>query len=149
MNGELQPNETQTVTRRQCVATSRNGLRCNRYPIPFGSVCSQHGGKSDSVINAARLRMVFLLEPALERLHQIVMRGDDPSAVRACIALLDRVGLGPSSSTHADVDVRVNIETMSTDDILTRIELLKTGFAAVKARQVLIDVAPPSEDPDD
>ncbi len=50
--------QTAAVPRR-CTATSRSGEQCKRRPIPGGTVCSMHGGKSPAVQRKAAERLAM------------------------------------------------------------------------------------------
>lgn len=101
-------------TRRRCVATSKNSReRCRRAPIPGGAVCAVHGGKVPAVQQAARERLLMLVEPAVEVLFRATRqappcehcgRSDadrDPTAVRAAGMILDRTGFHPTMALQA------------------------------------------------
>ena len=106
--------ETLGDTRGQCTATSKqSGERCRRAPIPGGSVCVMHGGGIPAVREAARERLLMLVEPAMEVLYratrqappcEVCGRSDadrDPTAVRAAGMILDRTGFGPKVTIEA------------------------------------------------
>jgi hypothetical protein len=99
-------------TRRQCTATSKTtGERCGRAPILGGFVCINHGGGQQATIQAARRRMLALVDPAMDVLQRVMTsnppcpacgRSDEAAVqVRAAQIVLDRTGF------HASVDVNV------------------------------------------
>lgn len=88
----------QVTPRAQCVAKSKqSGQRCKRAPIPGGTVCVMHGGKSPAVAASARARLAAEVLPSLTTLATIRDKksADDADRIRASVALLDRAGFGP------------------------------------------------------
>lgn len=78
---------------RQCTAHNRQGKRCLRSPVSGASVCFLHGGASPTTRATAKMRLMCLVEPALETLLDAMEQRDHwPSAVRAAETLLDRAG---------------------------------------------------------
>lgn len=109
MNDLLSPHARSVLLGdRQCTATARNGERCRRAPIPGGTVCVLHGGRTPLAQQAATEFMASLREPALGVLYRATRnappcehcgRSDadrDPVALKAAIAILDRTGFHPS-----------------------------------------------------
>jgi hypothetical protein len=98
------------LNKRQCTATSVSGERCKNVPIPGGFVCRLHGGGVPATRDAARRRLLCLIDPAIDALTralesappcQVCGRSDadrDPTVVRAAQLILDRVGFGPQAS---------------------------------------------------
>jgi hypothetical protein len=82
------------VARPKCRATNRAGNPCGRYPIPGGMVCAMHGGKSPAVRDKARLRLISMIDPALQVLSDIMSDKDAAHAdkLRAANSVLDRAG---------------------------------------------------------
>jgi hypothetical protein len=66
-------------------------------------VCNLHGGKSPAVQAAARRRLLEAADPAAARLVELLESDDESVALRAAQAILDRAGMGPSS-TQVQVD---------------------------------------------
>ena len=105
---------------RRCRAhSSRTGLPCRKTPIAGGVVCRSHGGAAPQVREAAAARLVALQSPAVNALEEALQseqrtldrRGnvqtlgpDTAGRTRAAIAILDRTGLGPSSTTNVSVE---------------------------------------------
>ena len=95
---------------RQCTATNRDGIRCQKPAMLFQRVCANHGGKSPLALKAAAGRKLALVEPAIDVLWRAVRstpkcevcgRSDadrDPVALRAAQVILDRTGHGPSAT---------------------------------------------------
>jgi hypothetical protein len=107
------PREHLHDTKRQCTATSKtSGERCRRPPIPGGFVCAFHGGKSPLAVQAARERLLAMVDPAIDALMRILKqsppcdvcgRADadrDPVVLRAAQVVLDRAGHHPTLSVQ-------------------------------------------------
>jgi hypothetical protein len=138
---------------RQCTATSKGtGERCARAPIPGGSVCASHGGKAPMTIAAAKERLLFMVEPAMEALHRILLRNppcevcgrsdDDknPVVVRAAQIVLDRCGFGP----HATITLEPApspYSNLSNDQMIEHLEKLLAVARRTRDSQQLIERA--------
>jgi hypothetical protein len=95
-------------TNRQCIATNRLGNRCRRAPLLGATVCNLHGGNAPMAREAARRRLMELVEPAIGGLLRVLSapstcaacgRSDDMGTiVAAAKVVLDRTGHGPHSS---------------------------------------------------
>jgi hypothetical protein len=81
--------------RRQCTAKSKqSGQRCKRAPIPGGTVCHNHGGGAPQVQRTARERLALLVNPAIDRLGQLLGEQDHKQvALAAARDILDRNSL--------------------------------------------------------
>jgi hypothetical protein len=104
---------------RRCTAhSSRTSDRCKKASILGGSVCRTHGGSAPQVKRRAEERLRELQFPALSSLadaivadaHQLDRRGgiitlgpDHAVRLRAATVVLDRTGLGPSSTSNVNV----------------------------------------------
>jgi hypothetical protein len=103
----------------KCAAhSSRTGDPCRKWPISGSNVCSTHGGSAPQVKRRAEERLRELQFPAVSSIadaivadtHQLDRRGgiiklgpDHAVRLRAALAVLDRTGLGPSSSANVTV----------------------------------------------
>jgi len=120
---------------RQCSGTNRSGNQCKRPPVPGGRVCQIHGGATPIAIHAARLRLLALVEPALETLFEAMEQTDHwPSAVKAAEILMDRAGFGPRSTLVIEDD-RKDLAPLTTDELLARTELIQTRLREAIAKQ--------------
>jgi hypothetical protein len=100
---------------RRCTATNRAGEQCKRAPIIGGFICVMHGGGARHVREAARDRILGMVDPALDVLLRALNSGDPCTAcgrhddmgvvIRAAQLVLDRAGLGPSMTIEAEVKV--------------------------------------------
>ncbi len=82
----------------QCHATAKGtGKPCRRQAIAGATVCRVHGGAAPQVKEAAKLRILALVHPALATMARAVnsKRKGEPSAVEVSAAkdILDRAGL--------------------------------------------------------
>src|SRR5579862_9906844 len=80
----------------QCHARSkRSGKQCARHAIAGGGVCAMHGGSAPQVREAARQRLLALVDPALAVIEgNLKGRAKNPQvAQRAAEDLLDRAGV--------------------------------------------------------
>lgn len=83
--------------RRWCNGRKKDGTWCRKAPIPGGTVCSKHGGRSPHIKAAAKRR----LEDAADRLaRQLLGMAEDPTLkpetrLAAIKDALDRAGLSP------------------------------------------------------
>src|ERR1043166_2631936 len=94
-------------TKRRCTATNRAGERCGRAPIAGGFVCTMHGGNLPWVREAAKQRLMSMIEPALDVVYRALRhappcehcgRSDAeraPVALAAAKTVLDRAGFSP------------------------------------------------------
>lgn len=110
---------------RRCTAhSSRTGLPCRKYPIAGATVCRAHGAGAPQVIRVAKQRLLALQPPAVDALaealeadtQQLNRRGeviglgpDHAVRIRAATSVLDRTGMGPSSSTDVTVSASLHL----------------------------------------
>lgn len=79
----------------RCTATSkRTGDRCQRAPVPGGTVCKWHGGGAVQVKRKAAMRLMSLVDPAIATLaREMVSQTNSASErLRAAENVLDRAG---------------------------------------------------------
>ena len=82
-----------------------------------------HGGEALQVKQAARERLAALVDPAIDRLGELVRQKQFPSTAYSAVKdVLDRNGLKPPERTeHQFLDID---EHESDEELLTRIEAL-------------------------
>jgi hypothetical protein len=82
------------IPRPKCRATNRQGKPCGHYAIPGGMVCGTHGGKAPQVRDKARLRLISMIDPALQVLSDVMSseKAADADKLRAANSVLDRAG---------------------------------------------------------
>ena len=150
--------------KRQCTHIKDDGSRCVLAPIPGGSVCMLHGGQTRHAQQAARRKLLALVEPAAETLMLAITRcqyerneagsvvcavhGADgcpewPVRVNAAKALLDRAGFGPQAKIEID-DKRdhSDLKGLATDALADELEQLVSELRANERASVVIDVEP-------
>ena len=118
---------------RQCTGTNREGERCQRQPIPGGTVCVNHGGKAPQTIAAAKQRLLEGVEPAIARLLRFIEappglcntcgRCDDTGAIVGAIrTLLDRAGLGPHATMEVVQPHHEDLSALTLEELAQRAE---------------------------
>ena len=131
---------------RRCTATAKEtGERCGRAPALGQTVCNLHGAKSPLSIQAARERLLEMVEPALAALlrtlesHGAICptcgRSDsdrDPTVVSAARVVLDRCGFHPTIAVQ---------HVAPPDDIttMTPYEALEEAESLAQMARALID----------
>lgn len=82
-----------------CKATNRAGKPCRAQAISGATVCRLHGGSTPQVREAARRRILSLVDPALGVLAQAVRKRNvqgwepSPTEISAAREILNRAGL--------------------------------------------------------
>jgi hypothetical protein len=93
----MDPNEPKYELTNRCTARSKqSGVRCKKQAIPGGNVCVIHGGKSPLTREAARRRLIALIDPILATLEGTMLkeaksRSERVAALEKRIAELKRV----------------------------------------------------------
>lgn len=93
-----------------CTAKRTNGGACKAQAIKGGRVCRTHGGAAPQVRQAARERLLSLVDPALGVLARAVRKRSakawEPSAteLRAVSEVLTRAGIGDDSGAATGLD---------------------------------------------
>lgn len=76
---------------RRCTAhSSQTGERCRKPAIRGGTVCGSHGGSAPQVRDAAKRRLIDLVDPALARLQDLLDSSDERIRLQACRLILDK-----------------------------------------------------------
>lgn len=118
-NDLSRPDTGYPLRNRQCTGTRQDGERCQRAPIPGGTVCVMHGGATMATQMAARRRLLSLVDPSLEALEKALQCGEWPTVARVALGLLDRAGFGPTASLRIDDPAR-DFRDLSRDELRTR-----------------------------
>ena len=69
--------------------------RCKKDAIKGGAVCHKHGGSAPQVRNAANMRILEMVNPALAQLKKLLTSKHAPTSLGAIKDVLDRAGLKP------------------------------------------------------
>ena len=128
---------------RQCTGTRHDGERCQRAPIPGGTVCVMHGGATMAAQMAARRRVLALVDPSLEALEQALQCGEWPTVARVALGLLDRAGFGPTASLRIDDPAR-DFRDLSRDQLRDRARCVLQKLAQENVD--VVDVEPVEEE---
>lgn len=150
---------------RQCTGTNRAGERCQRQPIPGGTVCINHGGAIPNVQQAAKLRLLAMVEPILTTFEEILTAwhrvtctgcgnvdangvkcvgcgkptGDPAPVIRIGQLVLDRAGFHPTLTIEAQppgVDLS-HLTLLELADRAERIAQIARSSADAEAARML------------
>ncbi|MGH9649802.1 MAG: hypothetical protein ACRD3I_04950 [Terriglobales bacterium] len=105
--------------------TTKAKKPCGRQAVKGARVCYVHGGAAPQVREAARLRLLQATDPAAAELVRQV-KAKKLAAVdrrQAAVAILDRAGLGPSSSTEVRATVQATYTLQELLVELHRVEI--------------------------
>jgi hypothetical protein len=144
--GQREWNKLAIGTGRQCTATSRAGERCKRAPIVGGFTCSFHGGNAPQVRQAARDRLLALVDPVLAAFEEVLASwhatrcgacghptGDAAPVIRVGQLVLDRSGFHPSL-TIEQAPPPNPFADFSEDQLIDRLEQLLAEATATRDR---------------
>ena len=85
----------------QCTAHAKStGNQCERSAIAGGNVCIMHGGSAPQVKNAARRRLLEMIDPNLVALEVSLESADENVRLRAVKEVLDRIGIAEPKQTE-------------------------------------------------
>jgi hypothetical protein len=99
----------------QCHATSKtSGQQCRRPASAGAAVCRVHGGAAPQVKEAARVRLLALVDPALATLARAVNSRRQPTAVEISAAkdILDRAGLAAERPASEAAGVTIQLAVL-------------------------------------
>lgn len=97
----------------RCTHISPTGRQCQRKTIPGGDVCEKHGGhgkevqaRAEQVLEAARERLLDLIDPATEVLKRLVTDEgvNDSIQLKAATEILDRTGMKGAREVNVQVE---------------------------------------------
>lgn len=133
---------------RRCTAAARStGERCGRTPIPGGYVCRVHGGDVPAAREAAKQRLLQLVDPAIYGLTQALKIAESfqckecggfsdakmaAVVVKAAQIVLDRAGLGPKKElevTHRNEAPMGWEQYLSDEQVYTVVAWIKEAQA--------------------
>lgn len=102
--------EQRTLGMRHCTAhSSRTGEPCNKWAVRGANVCNTHGGSTTHVKRAAEERIKELVDPALDRIKDLIETAPDLVALAAAKDVLDRAGLGARQKVDATIVSRFTL----------------------------------------
>tara|TARA_R110000824_G_scaffold167181_3_gene343962 strand:- start:1472 stop:1867 length:396 start_codon:yes stop_codon:yes gene_type:complete len=119
--------------KRQCVATNRMGIRCSKSAMMSQKICHMHGGKAPQNIRAAKKRMLEMSDSAMIALQDALDHGDHKESVSAARIVLDRCGMGPSSTIDLNEKSSDSYSLMSSAELADAARTL--AKEAEKARE--------------
>lgn len=102
---DWRPTAAEPIPVVRCTGTLRNGVRkgerCGKWAIRGATVCLNHGGHlpsvrehAQSVVEAARMRIIGLADEAIDALEELVQPGTGEAIrLKAATELLDRAGV--------------------------------------------------------
>jgi hypothetical protein len=133
---------------RQCTGTNRAGERCQRQPIAGGTVCIMHGAAAPQVQQAAKTRLLAMVEPVLATFEDILAlwhstvctgcghvdengvkcvgcgkpTGDPMPVIRVGQLVLDRSGFHPTLQLLAPAASDNPYAHLTEDELIERLE---------------------------
>ena len=126
----------------RCLGVRRDGLPCERFVLPGDAFCHMHEGTPVSR-KQTFIGLLYLGRPALARLARLVESPNEEVALKACLALLDRMGIGPSATLHLD-DTRAEDLTLLTSEELAARALALAARLGAPAAQPALQAAQPA-----
>lgn len=161
------PSPAQPVPVVRCVQIKKDGERCKRWSLRGYTKCRRHAGPgameggnvqkyAESVIEAARLRLVDSTDDALDLLNYFIHQPGTSEGIRlkAATEVLDRAGVRGGFEVKVDGEVKVD----ASDEVAKRLKKLAEGAAHVEqmkrqargedADVVDAEVIDPADDPD-
>jgi len=122
---------------RRCTAHARSGEQCKRRPIPGGTVCCMHGGKTPVVQAKARQRLLEMVDPALAQLARLLADATVPDPVKLGAAkdILDRAGFNAKQLLEVEVTTHNGDSELDAEiaRLLAELGQLGQGEAAMEA----------------
>lgn len=136
----------------RCTANKRNGERCPNWSLRGATVCLSHGGTlpnvrehAQSVVEAARMRMIGLVDVAIDSIEDLVQNASqDAIKLKAATEILDRAGLKGAP----DLAITVEHNVSAADIIAERLASMSKRIEADKQRE-LTDLGELEEEPGD
>lgn len=112
----------------QCKAKTKGGKPCRGQAISGATVCRLHGGSAPQVREAARVRLLELIDPALATLaRSLKLKGPAANvALAAARDVLDRTGFKPTE--------KAEITTQSSEAAQLAALLTPDELAAIRSR---------------
>ena len=130
--GALESSGKASSIARQCTATNRVGIRCAKSAMLGQQICHIHGGKAPQNLRAARKRMLEMADGAMVALQDALDHGDIKESTNAARIVLDRSGLGPTSTVDLVEKRGDDYSRMSGDELAEKAQQL--AVQAVQAK---------------
>ena len=108
----------------QCKAMNRMGVRCGKSAMHAQEICHMHGGKAPQNLRAAKKRMFEMADGAMVALQDAIDRGDHKESTTAARIVLDRSGLGPTSTLDLNEKSGEDFARMTGDELAERARAL-------------------------
>lgn len=105
---------------RLCMGDPDTGQACEREAIPGTTMCARHGGTTKAMQAAAKMRLLYLVEPALRVLSKSLASGDENIRLKAALALLDRAGFHPHATLEISDPAAQDLSSLSNDQLKRR-----------------------------
>jgi hypothetical protein len=102
-----------------CIFDDPSGQPCTRFAIPGGFFCIRHGGNTHEAREAAKMRLLALVEPALVALNRALAAEDLSVATKAAMVILDRAGFGPKATLVNEQQAQ-DLSSLSKNDLMER-----------------------------
>ena len=129
--GALKSSGSPKSIARQCTASNRVGIRCMKSAMMGQQICHIHGGKAPQNLRAARKRMLEMADGAMVALQDALDNGDIKESTNAARIVLDRSGLGPTSTVDLVEKRGDDYSRMSGDELAEKAQAL--ALQAVQA----------------
>ena len=135
------PTDAKPVPVVRCTQIKKDGNRCGRWSIRGYTKCIVHAGPgalmkdgnvrvySDAVIEAARIRLIDEVDPAIDGLVSLTQPGtSEQIRLKAYTEILDRAGIRGGFEVQVEADITAN----PSDELRKRLSELQAGATAVK-----------------
>lgn len=152
--GGWKPTTEKPVPVVRCTQIKKDGNRCGRWSIRGTTKCLVHGGRLPSVrehaaatVEAARLRLIDLSDPAIDVLDDLIQPGTaDQIRLKAATEILDRAGVRGGF----EVDMEVNVGGMSpAETVATRLEEISKRLRGDVAEEIEVEIVTDDDSTDE
>ena len=135
------PTPSEPVPVMRCTQIKKDGVRCGRWSLRGYHKCPKHAGPGakmsdgnvtkyrEAIIEAAKLRLLDEVDPALEGLVSLAQPGTaEQIRLKAYTEILDRAGIRGGFELSVEGEITVS----ASDEIRKRLGELKSGAAEVR-----------------
>ncbi len=109
----------------ECAYHSKRGTPCGRIAVEGETYCVLHGASIIRAKEQIQRRMLALQEKSIQAIEDVLMVGDDKSRLAAATIVLDRTGMGPSSTIN--IDQKQNVANLTDEQLLQETEALASA----------------------